>query len=50
VFGKGAQKSEESAETIEQLHAKIGQLTMENDFSYGLLMQPKHAGTSPTRR
>ena len=32
VFGKGAQKAEESAETIEQLHAKIGQLTMENDF------------------
>ena len=25
-------KAEESAETIEQLHAKIGQLTMENDF------------------
>ena len=32
VFGKGAQKAEESAETIEQLHSKIGQLTMENDF------------------
>ena len=32
VFGKGAQKAESSAETIEQLHAKIGQLTMENDF------------------
>jgi len=32
VFGKGAQKAEQSAETIEQLHAKIGQLTMENDF------------------
>jgi transposase-like protein len=32
VFGKGAQKGEESAETIDQLHAKIGQLTMENDF------------------
>ena len=29
VFGKGAQKA---AETIGQLHAKIGQLTMENDF------------------
>jgi len=33
VFGKGAQKAEESAETIEQLHAKIGQLTMENGSS-----------------
>lgn len=32
VFGKGAQKDEKSAETIEQLHAKIGRLTMENDF------------------
>lgn len=32
VFGKGAQKLETSAEAIEQLHAKIGQLTMENDF------------------
>jgi len=32
VFGKSAKKSETSAETIEQLHAKIGQLTMENDF------------------
>jgi transposase-like protein len=32
VFGKGAQKAEASAETIDQLHAKIGQLTMENDF------------------
>jgi len=31
-FGKSAKKSETSAETIEQLHAKIGQLTMENDF------------------
>lgn len=29
---KGAQKATESAETIEQLHAKIGQLTMETDF------------------
>ena len=32
VFGKGAKKAEASTETIEQLHAKIGQLTMENDF------------------
>lgn len=32
VFGKGAQKTEASEETIEQLHAKIGRLTMENDF------------------
>jgi transposase-like protein len=32
VFGKVAQKTEASEETIEQLHAKIGRLTMENDF------------------
>lgn len=32
VFGKGAQKAGYSAETVEGLHAKIGQLTMENDF------------------
>lgn len=32
VFGKGAQKAEATEETIEQLHAKIGRLTMENDF------------------
>jgi transposase-like protein len=32
VFGKGAKKAEESAETVQQLHTKIGQLTMENDF------------------
>jgi len=32
VFGKGAQKSEQSEQKIADLHAKIGQLTMENDF------------------
>jgi len=32
VFGKGAKKAEDSVEAIEQLHVKIGQLTMENDF------------------
>jgi transposase len=32
VFGKGAQKAEASEETVETLHAKIDQLTMENDF------------------
>jgi len=32
VFGKAAQKIEASDETIEQLHAKIGRLTMENDL------------------
>ena len=43
VFGKGAQKAEATEETIEQLHAKIGRLTMENDFSYGSFCQPAHS-------
>ncbi|MEO1847072.1 MAG: IS3 family transposase [Pseudomonadota bacterium] len=32
VFGDIATKSEDSEEAIQELHAKIGQLTMENDF------------------
>ena len=32
VFGKGAQKAENNEKTVQELHAKIGQLTMENDF------------------
>ena len=32
VFGKGAKKAEDTQETVQELHAKIGQLTMENDF------------------
>jgi transposase-like protein len=32
VFGNGARKAEESELTVQELHAKIGQLTMENDF------------------
>ncbi|MFT6752476.1 MAG: transposase [Candidatus Azotimanducaceae bacterium] len=32
VFGGNVSKSEESEEAIQELHAKIGQLTMENDF------------------
>tara|TARA_R110001599_G_scaffold2237_1_gene11962 strand:+ start:344 stop:679 length:336 start_codon:yes stop_codon:yes gene_type:complete len=32
VFGKGARKAEDTAEAVQELHAKIGQLTMENDF------------------
>jgi len=47
VFGKGAQKAEASAEAIEQLHAKIGRLAMENDFSYGLLLQSVQRHLSP---
>ncbi len=32
VFGKGTQKAEDAEQTVSELHAKIGQLTMENDF------------------
>ncbi|MBZ0070787.1 MAG: IS3 family transposase [Gammaproteobacteria bacterium] len=32
VFGKDARKAEETEENVQALHAKIGQLTMENDF------------------
>ena len=32
VFGKGARNAEVAEETVQALHAKIGQLTMENDF------------------
>ena len=32
VFGKSAKQAEDTEETLQSLHAKIGQLTMENDF------------------
>ena len=32
VFDKGAKKAQDAGETVQELHAKIGQLTMENDF------------------
>lgn len=32
VFGKGARQAEVAEEAVQALHAKIGQLTMENDF------------------
>ena len=32
VFGKGVRKAEDTEESVQALHAKIGQLTMENDF------------------
>ena len=35
VFGKSAEKAEDSAETISNLHAKIGELSMEVDFLVG---------------
>ena len=32
VFGKSAKAAEDTEETVQALHAKIGQMTMENDF------------------
>ena len=32
VFGKGARKARESEQMVQALHARIGQLTMKNDF------------------
>jgi transposase len=32
VLGKGARKAEDAEESVQALHAKIGQLTMENAF------------------
>ena len=32
VFGKGVRKAEDSEQTVHALQAKVGQLTMENDF------------------
>ena len=32
VFGQGQKQREESDEKVKELHAKIGQLTMERDF------------------
>jgi len=37
VFGKSAKTAEDTEETVQALRAKIGQLTMENDFlAHGL--------------
>ena len=32
IFGRGQQQQEEAAGQVKDLHAKIGQLTMERDF------------------
>ena len=32
IFGKGGRLAEDSEHKIQELHSKIGQLTMENDF------------------
>jgi len=32
AFDKGEKGTEDTEKTVQELHAKIGQLTMENDF------------------
>lgn len=32
AFGSGDKSAEDNEKTVQELHAKIGQLTMENDF------------------
>ncbi|TDV06996.1 transposase [Paraburkholderia caballeronis] len=44
VFGAGGTVSSEPQVDLKELHAKIGQLTLENAFSYGLFLQ---AGRAP---
>jgi hypothetical protein len=49
VFGAGGTASSEPQVDLKELHAKIGQLTLENDFSYGLFLQAGQAPTSLPR-
>jgi transposase-like protein len=49
VFGAGGTAPSEPQVDLKELHAKIGQLTLENDFSYGLFLQAGRAPTSPPR-
>lgn len=44
VFGMAGVASNEPPVDVKTLHAKIGQLSLENDFSYGLFLQ---AGRTP---
>ncbi len=47
VFGRSEKQAEENEHKVKELHAKIGQLTMERDFSYGLFLQTGRKYTSP---
>jgi transposase len=47
VFGAGAAAHQEPAVDVKQLHAKIGELTLENDFLEGALSK---AGLLNARR
>jgi transposase len=48
VFGAGGTASSEPQVDLKELHAKIGQLTLEND-SYGLFLQAGRAPSSLPR-
>jgi hypothetical protein len=41
IFGAGTVESATDRERIRELHAKIGELTVERDFSYGPLLVNK---------
>jgi transposase len=41
IFGVGVVEGAADRERIRELHAKIGELTVERDFSYGLLLVNK---------
>ena len=43
VFGSGVASSEAPPADLKALHAKIGELVLENDFSYGLFLQAERA-------
>ena len=47
IFTRKGTGGETGEEDIQALHAKIGQLTMENDFSYGFLLQSVQRHLSP---
>ncbi len=49
VFGTAGVVSNEPPVDVKTLHAKIGQLSLENDFSYGLFLQVGRASPSLSR-
>ena len=44
-FGSGTNGESQSQEKIRELHEKIGELTVEKDFSYGLSLVNRPAAT-----
>lgn len=48
IFSSTEEKKRSSEQDIKELQAKIGQLTMENDFSYGSFCQLAHSDFSQT--